>query len=115
MAFNRQFIVDQVKVYPEIHKFVNGIGLIRARWRITHTDHPDGYADHLFEKAFHHDSFELDTFVAIDDVTDAMMEEWLTADMLEATKQRIMMANLERIRRSHEEAQLSTYFENSGD
>jgi hypothetical protein len=69
----------------------------------------------LFEKNFHHDTFELDTFVQIEDVTDAMMEEWVTAGMAEETKQRIKMANLERIRLSHEEAQLSTYFENSGD
>ena len=115
MAFNTQFIVDKVSVYPEIHGFTNGIGQIRARWRITNTDHPDGFSDHLFEKNFHHDTFELDTFVQIADVTDAMMEEWVTAGMADETKQRVKMANLERIRLSHEEAQLTTYFENTGD
>jgi hypothetical protein len=43
-----------------------------------------------------------------------MMEEWVTAGMADETKQRIKMANLERIRLSHEEAQLTTYFENTG-
>jgi len=115
MAYNLEFIVDQVKVHPEIHKFVNGIALIRARWKITNTDYPDGFAYHLFQKSFSHDSYTLDTFVAAEDVTDAMMEEWVTGDMHADTKQRIKMASLQQIMFSHEEAQLTTYFENKGD
>jgi hypothetical protein len=114
MAFNTQFVVDQVKVYPEIHKFTNGISLIRAHWIITNTDHPDGAAHHVFEKSFSHDSFTLETFVPVEDVTDAMMEEWVTSSIAADTIQKIKMAALERIRFTHEEAQMTTYFENSG-
>ena len=115
MAYNLEFIVDQVKVHPEIHQFVNGIALIRARWKITNTDYPDGFAYHLLQKSFSHDSYTLETFVPAEDVTDAMMEEWLTGDMHANTKQNIKMASLQQIMFSHEEAQLTTYYENTGD
>jgi len=112
MAFSTEFIVDQVKVHPDLHGFQNAIALIRARWKITNSDHPDGFAYHMFEKAFNEDVYTLETFVAVDDVTDAMMESWLTSALTADTVLRIKMNALPRIEFTHEEARLTVHYVN---
>lgn len=113
MAFSREFIVDQVKVHDSIHGFENAIALIKARWKITHSDYPNGYAYHAFHKYLHHDTYTLETFVPIDQVTNEMMEQWVSADITPEVLNSIYTAALPFIQMKDAEAGLTTYYESA--
>lgn len=112
MAFNREFIVDQVKTHDSIHGFENAIALIKARWKITHSDYPNGFAYHVFQKYFHHDTYTLETFVPIEDVTDAMMEQWVSEGISPEAMNEIYNAAFPVIQATDAEVGLTTHFHN---
>jgi hypothetical protein len=112
MAYNTEFIVDQVKVMDEIHQFQNAVTLVKARWRITNTDYPNGEAFHVFHKYFYHDTLEAETFVPIEDVTDAMLEQWVTGGITVEAREAIYARAMVQIQVSHAEHGLTTYYQN---
>jgi hypothetical protein len=112
MAFNKQFIVDQVKTHDNIYGFENAIALIKARWKITHSDYPNGFAYHAFHKYFHHDTYNLETFTPIQDVTDAMMEEWVSGAISPEAMNEIYNAAFPYIQATDAEHGLTTYYQN---
>ena len=110
MSFTKEFVVNEVRVHSEIHGFTNAIALIIAHWRITHSDYPNGVAYHFFRKYFHHDLYTLETFTPVEDVTDAMMEQWLTADMTPESIIEIENRAMDVIKQKDAEAGLQVYY-----
>jgi hypothetical protein len=112
MPFNTEFIVDLVKTHDEIYGFENAIALIQARWKITHTEYPNGYVYHAFRKYFHHDTYTLETFTPVDQVTNEMMEQWLTADLSPDVKNDIFHRAFPIIQQVDAEHGLTTHYQN---
>ena len=112
MAFATEFIVDVVKTHDNIHGFENAIAVIKARWRITHTDYPNGEAFHGFHKYFHHDTYELETFTPIQDVTNEMMEQWVTSAITPETREAIFHRAFTQIQVTDAEHGLTTHYQN---
>ena len=110
MAYNREFIKYEVLTHAEIHGFTNAIAYIRAALKITNTDFPNGVAYHAMEKLFPDSSYERETFIPIEDVTDAMMEEWLLADYPAEVLANIDLHALANIKKTHEKHGLTTYY-----
>jgi hypothetical protein len=110
MAFQREFIKYEVLTRDEIDGFSNAIVSISAAFKITNTEFPNGFAYHSMEKLFPDSSYELETFIPIEDVTDAMMEEWLVADYSADVLANINMHALATIKKTHEKHGLTTYY-----
>jgi len=112
MAFNREFIVDQVLTHDQIDDMQNVIAVIKARWKITHSDYPNGFAYHAFNKYYYEGDFDLDNFIPIEDVTDAILEQWVTSSMVPDTVNEIYVAAMPLIRAKDAEHGLTIHFQN---
>ena len=111
MARQLEFIKDEVLV-QDIHGFTGAIAVVKGRWKVKCTDYPNGFSYHRFYKVFDDDTLTLETFVALDDVTDEMLETWVVGDVSEDTKQKIYQAALPVIRQTHFEAGLTRHYRN---
>lgn len=112
MAFNREFIVDQILVHEQLDDMQNAIASIKARWKITHSDYPNGVAYHVFHKIYLEGEFDLDNFIPIEDVTNAVMEQWLTANISPEAINEIYNAAFPQIKTTDATFGLTTYYEN---
>ena len=114
MAFTHEFVVDRVLVHDNYFGFQNAVKLIQAHWVIRHTEYPDGRAHHYFEIKFDLDDPGLDpeTYVPISDVSDAVIEQWLTGDLTYTQINDINANAFPMIQRVHEIESLETWYEN---
>lgn len=112
MAFNKEFIIDSVKTIDNYFGWPNAVAFVQARWKITHTDYPEGAAYHVFVQELDVESITESTFVLIDDVTDQLIEQWVTSKLDPETVIRIEMNALEVIKASHYHSALTTHYQN---
>jgi len=81
MAYKREFIVDKIYVIDEYHDFVKAIAQVEAYWKITNDEYPKGFRNYDLSKALPVHNISRENWVAIDKVTNANLEEWLTVGM----------------------------------
>lgn len=112
MAFAKQFVVDLVKTHDNYYGWPNAVGFVRAHWNITHSDYPSGEAKHYFVAELDVDAITADSFVAIDDVTDAILEQWVTGGMTSEDVLGIENNAISLIRSSHFIESLTTHYTN---
>lgn len=112
MAFNLEFIKDTVLTHDEIHGFENAIAYVAARWKITHSDWPNGFVYHGFSKRLPIEELTLETYIPIEDVTDAQLEAWVISDVDADTRLNIQMRALPFIQQKHELFGLTRYYQN---
>lgn len=112
MAFNKQFVVDVVKVHDNYFGWENAVALVQARWIITHSEYPLGQATHVFTQELDCESITEESFIAIDDVTDADYERWVTASLNPQTVASIEDHSLNYIKKTHRIASLTTHYTN---
>ena len=113
MSYSREFIKDKVLKYDEYYGWENAIAFIYARWKITNSQYPDGFAYHYFQKELNVDAITKETFISIDDVTDEQLEAWCISGISNNTIEEIQMHNLPVIQQSHKLAQMTTHYENT--
>ena len=112
MSYTREFIKDKILTHDEYYGWQNTIAVIYARWKITNSQYPDGFAYHYFHKELDVDAITQDTFIAIDDVTDEQLEAWCVAGLSNNTIVEIETHNLAEIQARHKMAQLTEHYTN---
>ena len=110
MSYTRKFIKDRLLTHDEYYGWQNAIAVIYARWKITNSQYPDGFAYHYFQKELNVDAITQDTFIAIDDVTDEQLEAWCVAGLSDNTIVEIETHNLAESQARHKMAQLTEYY-----
>ena len=113
MSYSKEFIKDKIFVHTEYYGWENAVAVVCARWKITNSQYPDGFAYHYFEKELDVNSITRETFVNIDDLTDADFEAFCAEGLTINSVCEIEMDALAEIRRSHWMATLNTYYENT--
>jgi hypothetical protein len=112
MSYSKEFIKDKILIHELYHQWENVINVIYARWKITNSEYPSGFSYYYFEKELDINVMERDTYIAIDDVTDAQLEAWCVADLTPNTISVIQSDGLAEIRKSHWLSTLTTHYEN---
>jgi len=112
MAFNKQFVVDVVKTHEDYFGWANAVALVQARWIITHSEYPLGEAVHTFVQEIDCEGITEESFISIDDVTDADYERWVTASLSPQVIASIEDHSLRHIKKTHRIASLTTHYTN---
>ena len=114
MSYTREFIKDKILTHDEYYGWQNAIAMVFARWKITNSQYPNGFAYHYFQKELDVNAITTDTFIPVDQVTDAQLEAWCLSGISNNTIAEIETHNLAEIQHRHKMAQLTTYYENTG-
>jgi hypothetical protein len=112
VGFSKEFIVDTIKSHDEKHGYSDVIAIVAARWKITHSDFPNGFVYHGFVIDLDLRSITEDNFTPADQVTNEQLEQWCVANM---TPDRILQIEnnaIIGIERSHKMNSLTTYYQN---
>lgn len=112
MGFSKEFIVDTLKSHDEKHGYSDVIAIVMARWKISHSDYPNGYAYHGFVIDLDLRGITEENFIAADEVTDAMIEQWCVERLTPNKIQEIEVNALPAIERMHKMNSLTTYYQN---
>ena len=112
MTINKEFIVDVVKKYDNYFGFENVISYIRARWKLTDPEYPNGSTYHVFNCKLDLGNLTPETFKPIDQVTNTEMEQWCEQTLSTAQKLDILNRAGEPIKYSHEINSMSVYYIN---
>jgi hypothetical protein len=112
MAFSREFIVDAVYKQEEYFGWENTVLMVEARWKITHSDFPGAAVFHRFVVDLDTTFLSHDTYVPIDQVTDAILEEWVTAPLTQDQISAIEGNALPALRRIHYKNSLTVHYQN---
>lgn len=112
MSYAREFIKDKVLTHDSYYGWDNAVAVVHARWKITNSQYPQGFAYHHFMQELDVDHIERDTFIAIADVTDAILETWCTRHLGNNNIVEIETNSLAEIQRCHRMAQLTTHYKN---
>ena len=112
MGFSKEFIVDTIKSHDEKHGYSDVIAIIAARWKIMHSDYPNGFAYHGFIIDLDLRGVTEENFVAAENVTNEMLEQWCLLNITPNQVSEIEMAALPVIERSHKMNSLTTYYQN---
>lgn len=112
MAFTKEFVVDLVKTHDNYYGWPNLVQFVQAHWKITHSSYPDGEAVHYFVKELNVDEVTEETYLAIDEVTDSVLEQWVTADLTADEVTAVENHSISIIRSSHFRSSLTTHYQN---
>jgi hypothetical protein len=112
MAYTKEFIVDRVYTQPEYYGWVDTVLLVEARWKITHNDYPNASSYHLFRTELDTTDLSHDTYVPLADVTDAMLEQWVTSQLTPDQVRAIEGAALPALRYMHYKSTLNEHYSN---
>ena len=113
MGYSTEFIKDKVLTHDDYFQFENAVAVVHARWRVTNSQYPNGFAYHYFHVTLNLDGLEPGTFIAVEDVTDTQLEAWCTAGITDNTVVEIHTGLLSQIQYTHGIAGLTTYYQNS--
>lgn len=112
MGFSKEFIIDTLKTHDEKHGFPDVISIVMARWKITHSDYPNGYAYHGFAIELDLRGITEENFTMAEDVTNEMVEQWCAERLTPNQISEIEMNCLPGIERMHKLNSLTTYYQN---
>lgn len=112
MAFSKQFVVDVVKTHDDYYGWQNAVAIVQARWIITHSDFPLGEAVHVFTQELDCQAITEESYIPIENVTDADYERWVTAAMSPELITNIENHSLAYIKKTHRMASLTTHYQN---
>lgn len=112
MSYSREFIKDRVLTHDNYYGWENAIAVIFARWKITNSQYPDGFSYHNFVKELDVNAITRDTWVPINEVTDAQLETWCTQGLTANTIAEIETHHLTQIQQQHNMAQLTEHYVN---
>ena len=112
MSYTREFIKDRLLTHDSHAIWSDVIAVVYARWKITNSQYPDGFAYHYFQKELDVNAITQDTFIAIDDVTNEQLETWCVAGLSNNTIVEIETHNLAEIQHRHKMAQLTEHYTN---
>ena len=112
MSYTREFIKDKILTHDSYAIFSNVIAVIYARWKITNSEYPNGFAYHYFHKELNVSAVTGQTFILIENVTDEQLEAWCISGLSNNTIVEIETHNLAEIQARHKMAQLTEYYTN---
>ena len=112
MSYTREFIKDRLLTHDSHAIWSDVIAIVYARWKITNSEYPDGFAYHYFQTELNVSAATGQTFIPIENVTDEQLEAWCIFGLSNNTIVEIETHNLAEIQYRHKLAQLTEYYTN---